>query len=67
VELSDYRTPLYPLTPIVFVLVTVAIIASDLISSGWRAGAGVGIAALGLPVFALWKGRGSRADAERTP
>ena len=27
---SDYRTPLYPLTPVLFILVTVAIIASDL-------------------------------------
>jgi len=58
---TDYRTPLYPFTPILFVLVTVAIIASDLISSGWRAAAGVGIAALGLPVYVAWKGRGPRA------
>lgn len=56
-RLSEYRTPLYPLTPSVFILVTVAIIASDLTSSGWRAAAGVIIAALGFPVYALWKGR----------
>lgn len=52
-----YRTPLHPLTPALFILVTVAIIASDLTSSGWRAAAGVGIAALGFPVYWLWKGR----------
>jgi amino acid transporter len=52
-----YRTPLYPLTPLLFVLVTAAIIASDLHDSGWRAWAGVGMAALGLPVYLLWKGR----------
>jgi APA family basic amino acid/polyamine antiporter len=56
-RLTEYRTPLYPLTPIVFIVVVVAIIASDLGSSGWRAAAGVIIAALGLPVYALWKGR----------
>lgn len=54
---APYRTPLYPLTPIAFVLVTAAIIVSDLSSSGWRAMAGVAIAALGFPVFYLWKGR----------
>jgi amino acid transporter len=56
---SEYRTPLYPFTPVVFILVTVVIIASDLSSSGWRAAAGVIIAALGFPVYALWKGRRS--------
>jgi len=54
-----YRTPLYPLTPVLFILVTVALIASDLSASGWRAGAGVAIAALGFPLFA-WMRRGRR-------
>ena len=57
VEAPSYRTPLYPATPILFVLVTVMIIASDLHDSGWRAAAGVIIAALGFPVYWLWKGR----------
>lgn len=59
VRLSAYRTPLYPFTPIVFILVTVAIIASDLSASGWRAAAGVIIAALGFPVYFAWRGRRS--------
>jgi basic amino acid/polyamine antiporter, APA family len=58
--LSEYRTPLYPLTPIVFVIVTVAIIASDLSTTGWRAAAGVLIAALGIPIYSLWKSLRSR-------
>jgi APA family basic amino acid/polyamine antiporter len=57
IEKPHYRTPLYPATPIVFVLATAGIIASDLHDSGWRAAAGVIIAALGLPVYWLWKGR----------
>ena len=61
VRLSGYRTPLYPLTPLLFVIVTVVIIASDLSSSGWRAGLGVFIAALGLPVYWAWKRRGPAA------
>lgn len=52
-----YRTPLYPVTPILFVLATAMIIASDLHDSGWKAWAGVGIAALGWPVYFVWKGR----------
>ena len=53
----SYRTPLFPVTPIVFIAVTVLIIASDLHDSGWRAAAGLLIAATGLPVYWLWKGR----------
>lgn len=56
---APYRTPLFPLTPIAFILVTAAIIASDLHYSGWRAMAGVAISALGFPVYFLWK-RGGR-------
>lgn len=56
-ESGGYRTPLYPLTPLLFILVTVALIASDLHDQGWRAAAGVIVAALGFPVYYLWKGR----------
>jgi amino acid transporter len=59
IEKPTYRTPLYPLTPILFIGVTVLIIASDLHDSGWRAWAGVAIAAVGFPVYWLWKGRRS--------
>jgi amino acid transporter len=57
----SYRTPLYPLPAILFIVTTVLIIASDLHDSGWHAWAGVGIAALGFPVYWLWKGRKSAA------
>ena len=56
-RLSEYRTPLWPLPAWVFIIATTGIIVSDLTSSGWRAAAGVGMAALGLPVYWLWKGR----------
>lgn len=60
--LAAYRTPLYPLTAWLFILVTVGLIVSDLTASGWRAAAGVGIAALGFPVYWMWKGRGPRTS-----
>ena len=56
-----YRTPLYPATPIIFILVTIAIIVSDLATSQWRAMAGVLVAALGFPIYHVWKGRGASA------
>jgi APA family basic amino acid/polyamine antiporter len=56
---AGYRTPLYPFTPALFILATVAIIASDLAASGWRAAAGVIVAALGFPVYFAWRGRRS--------
>ena len=55
---ASYRTPLYPVTPILFVVVTAGLILSDLYSSGWRAAAGVLIAATGVPVYLVWKRRG---------
>jgi amino acid transporter len=61
IPVPSYRTPLYPLTPVLFVLATGLIIFSDLRDSGWKAWAGVGIAALGFPVYAVWKGRRSRS------
>jgi APA family basic amino acid/polyamine antiporter len=60
VKASEYRAPLYPLTAWIFILATAGIIVSDLTSSGWRAGAGVAMAALGFPVYYLWKGRHAR-------
>ena len=53
----EYRTPWFPLPALLFIVATAMIIVSDLHDSGWKAWAGVGIAALGLPVYWLWKGR----------
>jgi APA family basic amino acid/polyamine antiporter len=61
---ASYRTPLYPLTPLVFLIVTGVIIWSDFSNSGPipntvipRAMAGVLIAATGFPVYWVWRGR----------
>jgi APA family basic amino acid/polyamine antiporter len=53
----SYRTPLFPLPALLFIVATAMIIVSDLHDSGWKAWAGVGIAALGFPVYFAWKGR----------
>jgi len=61
---ASYRTPLYPLPAILFLVVTAVIIWSDFSSSPkfegtWipRAMAGLLIAATGFPVYWLWRGR----------
>lgn len=59
-RLSEYRTPLYAVTAGLFILVTVGLIVSDLTATGWRAWAGVAIAATGLPVYWIWRGRHAR-------
>ena len=48
---ASYRTLFYPITPILFILATVLIIGSDLTASGWRAAAGILIAASGFLLF----------------
>lgn len=59
---DGYRMPLYPWLPALFILVTAGLVFSDLTASGWRAWAGVGIAATGVPAYLLWK-RGRRPGA----
>lgn len=54
-----YRTPLHPVPGILFILVTAALIASDLSASGWRAAAGLIVAALGFPVYSWMTRRGA--------
>ncbi len=64
---ASYRTPLFPLPAIVFLVVTAVIISYDFKESPPfegtfipRAMAGVLIAATGFPVYWLWRGRGAR-------
>ncbi|MEO5618070.1 MAG: amino acid permease [Candidatus Eisenbacteria bacterium] len=66
---ASYRTPFYPFTPILFLVVTAVIIWSDFSSSAPfeglaklgipvpRAMAGVLIAATSFPIYWLWRGR----------
>lgn len=57
----SYRTPLFPLPALLFIVAIAMIVASDLHDSGRQAWAGVAIAALGFPVYWLWKGRRIRS------
>ena len=56
-EGGSYRAPLYPITPILFILATLLLIVSDLSASGWRAAAGILIAASGFLLYEITRRR----------
>jgi len=57
-----YRVWGYPLVPIVFVLVSVALLYATLLESPRESGMGLGLIALGLPFYYYWKRRENGAD-----
>jgi APA family basic amino acid/polyamine antiporter len=48
---GSFRTPLYPIAPAFFVLVAIAVVVSVVLANPLRSAAGVGLLALGIPVF----------------
>ena len=57
-----FRTPGYPLTPILFVLSAAAIVLNTIVSQPGRAAVGLGLGLVGVPAFYVWR---SRAAAGR--
>src|SRR5205085_989378 len=51
---SAYRTPGYPLTPIIFLLLVVLLLALLASNNARQVALGVGVVALGLPVYYLF-------------
>jgi amino acid transporter len=60
-----FKVPLYPLTPVIFVLTCAYLLYSSLAYVKGGAWAGVGVLAVGLVLFAL--GAGRRAPAAGRP
>jgi len=56
-----FRTPGYPVTPLLFVLSAAAIVANTIVTQPARAAVGIGIVLAGVPVFYLWRARRSRS------
>jgi APA family basic amino acid/polyamine antiporter len=50
-----FRVPGYPVTPIVFIAVSLAIVANTLVTQPVQALLGVGIILIGLPAYWWWK------------
>jgi APA family basic amino acid/polyamine antiporter len=62
---APYLTPLYPLTPLVYILLSAALLVLLASNSPRQALLGVAVVALGLPVYYLvFRGRASAAQAE---
>jgi amino acid transporter len=59
-----YRVPLYPLTPILFVLTCGYMLHSSIAYTGYGAFFGVGVLVVGLPLLLLGSGKGSTQPAE---
>ena len=68
-----YLVPGYPWTPLLFVLAAAALVLNVIVSTPRNASIGLGIVALGLPAYFLWKRRkveasslaGQQEDASR--
>ena len=55
-----YRTPGYPVVPLVFVAGTLWVVGSALVARPVTTLAGIGLSLLGLPVYVLWRAAGRR-------
>ncbi len=58
-----YKTWGYPVTPILFILSAVFLTANSLIRTFWNSFAGLGVIAIGIPVYFFWKTRLKKAQA----
>ncbi len=55
-----FRTPGYPLTPILFVLSAVAIVLNTVFAEPGRAAVGLAFVAVGVPAYVIWRARARR-------
>ena len=55
-----FRTPGYPLTPLLFVASAAAIVINTIVSQPGRAALGLGLVLLGVPAYYLWRARALR-------
>jgi amino acid transporter len=48
---DSFRVPLYPLTPLLFIMVCLYLLYSSIVFTGWGSLVGIGILLLGVPVY----------------
>jgi APA family basic amino acid/polyamine antiporter len=58
-----FRVPGYPVTPVLFVLAAGALVVNTLMTQSVRAVIGLGVVALGVPAFYMWRSRRDRRRA----
>ena len=54
---TDFRTPGYPLTPLIFVATAAYVVVSSILWNPVNALLGASLIALGVPVFLFWRRR----------
>jgi APA family basic amino acid/polyamine antiporter len=59
-----FRTPGYPVTPILFALAAALLVANTLYAQTRQAAIGLAVVLLGTPVYYLWRARSRRRGAE---
>jgi APA family basic amino acid/polyamine antiporter len=55
-----YRVPIYPLTPILFILAAAALVLNTMIGQPTRAAIGLGMVMLGAPAYLIWNSKRSK-------
>jgi APA family basic amino acid/polyamine antiporter len=58
-----YRTLGYPVTPLIFIVISVWFVGNTLLNRPEEAWAGIGFLALGVPVFLYWRRKSAAAHA----
>lgn len=53
-----YRVPVYPLTPLLFIVAAAALVINTMVTQPRRAAIGLGIVLIGAPAYFIWRSRG---------
>ena len=62
-----FRTPGYPVTPVLFVLAALVIVVNTVIAQPTQSLVGLGLALIGIPAYLWWRPRGSTGAATQEP
>jgi APA family basic amino acid/polyamine antiporter len=62
-----FRTPGYPVTPVLFALAAALLVANTLYAQTRQAAIGLAVVLLGTPVYYLWRTRSRRREGEAEP
>jgi basic amino acid/polyamine antiporter, APA family len=62
-----FRTPGYPVTPVLFALAAGLLVANTLYAQTRQAAIGLAVVLLGTPVYYLWRSRSRRREGETEP
>lgn len=58
-----YRVPVYPLTPLLFIVAAAALVINTMVTQPVRAAIGLGIVLIGAPAYFIWRSRGRNKES----